>query len=499
MITCQVGKKKIDTFSYEPKQLREWSNKGLLRCPVCGSKMIYNHGEFKIPHFKHEKNCDCPDMYSEGVTEEHIKGIELLHNWLQKQEGITNIELEKWIPETKQRPDIYFEYENKPYVIEFQCSPIATKFLERRELYRLNEINDIWILGCDKYEMKNYIIRAKDEGDVKIERLKLKTIEKELYENEEEILYINYKTDKLFKVNKYDLSLIYSDYSYEPLKTNFGTILSFKSINKIKLSEMLSKTMYLDNAENKKYRKLINNVDRYIEKLNNLEYRKYYRKQYNNYRNLEGVTIGQENGNGLIIHDIEEMKMFYQMTIAKRDIEIIENSDIYKWFKQEIKYINWWANILTPDINDYNIWLRVRGNCNHSILNDNIDYILDINSYEEQIKNIYIELTKPLKNIPFIIKETNQITEYFKKHICDKKYYWFYMNYKFNLEELSVNINFGFGNKLRSDIKILNDKIICKYYSSDVEQKITYNKFNFNNKIKKIISDEIRRLRYENI
>ena len=73
------------------------------------------------------------------------------------------------------------------------------------------------------------------------------------------------------------------------------------------------------------------------------------------------------------------------------------------------------------------------------------------------------------------------------------------MNYKFNLEELSVNINFGFGNKLRSDIKILNDKIICKYYSSDVEQKITYNKFNFNNKIKKIISDEIRRLRYENI
>ncbi|MBO3356282.1 competence protein CoiA [Clostridium perfringens] len=208
MITCQVGKKKIDTFSYEPKQLREWSNKGLLRCPVCGSKMIYNHGEFKIPHFKHEKNCDCPDIYSEGVTEEHIKGIELLHNWLQKQEGITNIELEKWIPETKQRPDIYFEYENKPYVIEFQCSPIATKFLERRELYRLNEINDIWILGCDKYNIGKFLSKQVDYENQQwffIEEYHSKTIEREIYTTFNNLYYIDFCRGTGMKISNHDL------------------------------------------------------------------------------------------------------------------------------------------------------------------------------------------------------------------------------------------------------------------------------------------------------
>ena len=231
MITCQVGKKKIDTFSYEPKQLREWSNKGLLKCPVCGSKMIYNHGEFKIPHFKHEKNCDCPDIYSEGVTEEHIKGIELLHNWLQKQEGITNIELEKWIPETKQRPDIYFEYENKPYVIEFQCSPISTKFLERRELYRLNEINDIWILGCDKYDINNVNILNKFQvSDINLNKIKHKKIEQEIYAREKYILYI--RNNDLIKITR---AIQYLGY-----KTLLHLNLDSKELDKCLINDILS-------------------------------------------------------------------------------------------------------------------------------------------------------------------------------------------------------------------------------------------------------------------
>lgn len=63
--------------------------------------------------------------------------------------------LEGWIPETKQRPDIMFEYNKKQYVIEYQCSPIATEYVERHDLYKASGIIDIWIAGYVKYFKKN--------------------------------------------------------------------------------------------------------------------------------------------------------------------------------------------------------------------------------------------------------------------------------------------------------------------------------------------------------
>lgn len=268
MITCQIGKKKIDTFSYESQQLRDWSNKKLLKCPMCGSRMIYNHGEFKIPHFKHGKNCDCPDIYSEGVTEEHIKGIELLHNWLQQQEGVTNIELEKWIPDTKQRPDIYFEYEGKSYVIEFQCSPIATKFLERRELYRLNEINDIWILGCDKYSVSKlktvHIINMKD---ISFKLIKHKTIETELAEMDNNVFYLS--KDRLIKTNENN--------RYDGYKTMFNKRVNSKLLEEIDIDNIiLNKSFYKDDE--------LSELSKQISKTNELI--DYIYMKYNSLRNV---------------------------------------------------------------------------------------------------------------------------------------------------------------------------------------------------------------------
>lgn len=97
-----------------------------------------------------DKN-ECEDKYSESETEEHLNGKRDLFEWIRKQDGVTNAVLEGWIPETKQRPDIIFEYDGKKYVIEYQCSPIATEYVERHELYKTSGINDIWILGTEKY------------------------------------------------------------------------------------------------------------------------------------------------------------------------------------------------------------------------------------------------------------------------------------------------------------------------------------------------------------
>ena len=93
----------------------------------------------------------CEDKYSEPETEEHLNGKRDLYEWIKNQPGVTNVVLEGWIPETKQRPDIMFIYNGKQCVIEYQCSPISTEYYERHELYKAAGINDIWICGVEKY------------------------------------------------------------------------------------------------------------------------------------------------------------------------------------------------------------------------------------------------------------------------------------------------------------------------------------------------------------
>ena len=154
MLTCKVGEEIVNTIEFEDGQIRKWSNKGILKCPVCENKMIYKHGEIKIAHFAHEKDSECEDIYSEPESEEHLKGKRLIYEWLKTQEKIENLKLESWIPETKQRPDLYFEINSKRCVIEFQCSPIATEYIQRHRLYQLAGIIDIWVLGTNKYNIK---------------------------------------------------------------------------------------------------------------------------------------------------------------------------------------------------------------------------------------------------------------------------------------------------------------------------------------------------------
>lgn len=158
MLTCKVGNTIINCFDgkYDKFTLKKWSEENRLLCPDCSSLYEYCHGEIVNPYFRHkEKNKDCESIYYEPETEEHIQGKIILYNWLLKQYGLSNIKLETYIPETRQRPDLYFEVDDKRFVIEYQCSPIATEYLKRHELYQLAGINDIWILGTDKYIEKS--------------------------------------------------------------------------------------------------------------------------------------------------------------------------------------------------------------------------------------------------------------------------------------------------------------------------------------------------------
>lgn len=157
ILTCKLGNEIINCYdgTHNKEQLKKWASKKILVCPVCGKPYEYCHGKVKTPYFRHMDKNECEDIYSESETEEHLNGKRDLFEWIRKQDGVINVVLEGWIPETKQRPDIMFEYDGKKYIIEYQCSPIATEYVERHELYKASGINDIWILGTEKYLKKN--------------------------------------------------------------------------------------------------------------------------------------------------------------------------------------------------------------------------------------------------------------------------------------------------------------------------------------------------------
>ena len=157
MLTGKIGNEIINCYdgTHSKEQLKKWTKKKIILCPVCNKPYEYCHGRVKMPYFRHMDKTECEDKYSESETEEHLRGKRDLYEWIKRQNSVTNAVLEGWIPETKQRPDIMFEYNNKQYVIEYQCSPITSEYFERHDLYKAVGICDIWICGTEKYFQKN--------------------------------------------------------------------------------------------------------------------------------------------------------------------------------------------------------------------------------------------------------------------------------------------------------------------------------------------------------
>lgn len=242
MLSCIVGVKSINSFDYEEAKLREWSNKEILKCPECGERVIYCKGDYKVPYFKHEVGSECEgNSFSEPMTNEHIDGIAALYNRLKEIEGVENLEVEKYIANTKQRPDIYFEYKSERYCIEYQCSPISTEYNKRHELYELEGINDIWILGTEKY---NFEAGKNHEECFVFTEKRIKAIENEIDGSESPLVYFD--GVNMLKVNKNGFRpIIRNEYKYlfdnSPLKTIVGLTLSKVCIEDIDIEFMTVK------------------------------------------------------------------------------------------------------------------------------------------------------------------------------------------------------------------------------------------------------------------
>lgn len=118
----------------------------LFYCPVCGKQVIMKVGVKIIAHFAHKSTVDCPS-YEGGEGMYHEQGKLLLYQWLKRHD--MKVELEVYLPEIQQRPDIFITWNNRRIAIEYQCARISGEIIRKRTHgYRSSGIIPIWIAGA---------------------------------------------------------------------------------------------------------------------------------------------------------------------------------------------------------------------------------------------------------------------------------------------------------------------------------------------------------------
>lgn len=352
-LSCLIEKSKINTLNYSKEELREYSDKRILKCDCCDSTMIYKHGDYKIPHFAHI-NSECRLGYSEPETEEHMNGKLVIYNFL-KTQNVENLELEKWIPETKQRPDIYFEFNGEKFVVEFQCTPIATEFNDRRKLYELSGIKDIWILGYNNYGFTNCSIRDFNH----VYGYKTKVIERELFSKNKYVLHLRGKNIIGYTNSGYKKTTDVVETSFDLFAFNLFDIdikefiesLTWGNINRniIHLSKFHNKKVYSQYYNFLEYKKIAVKHKKLIERISDennsckvtmCEYKTFYKFQLEINSNTNIILTEFKDIDRLIKNKTMPYKIKNGNYIYGDKIVVIDNCDkrtFWNWDRKKHK------------------------------------------------------------------------------------------------------------------------------------------------------------------
>ncbi|MDR3241526.1 MAG: hypothetical protein LBT37_05090 [Lactobacillaceae bacterium] len=120
-------------------------------CPSCRQAVTVRQGEIKIKHYAHRDLTEC-DTLAEGESVEHLQGKIQLRDYFEQQ-GYT-VELETYLPQLKQRPDLLVKKAGRDFVIEYQCAPISINRLKERNVgYASMHLPVLWVLGAP-YQQK---------------------------------------------------------------------------------------------------------------------------------------------------------------------------------------------------------------------------------------------------------------------------------------------------------------------------------------------------------
>lgn len=494
MLSCIVGNKSVNSFDYEEAKLRAWSNKGILRCPECEEKVIYCNGDYKIPYFKHEVGSECSgNSYYEPMTEEHINGIKMLYNRLKEIDEVQNLEVEKYIKNTKQRPDIYFEYKGDRYCIEYQCSPISTQYNKRHELYQFEGINDIWILGTEKYNFEAFI---ETDKYIKFKEKSIKTIEDEVDRCCSPLLYL--KDEVILKVDKNGFIPILRDkykyfYKNSPLKKTVGLLLDKHELNDVNMNILTTKNNLNVKETIKKTKETIKEceeivlttqntyginvlfgynllVDRFPMYLYNVK-----SSYYSKYKDWNRVCFNHEN---VVDNFKEEVK------------EIIEKDCLIKYLKSENNFDEFICNEYELDFY-YDDFVDVLTIAKYRTIIHKLHCreIKNISEFKDKLSSIIDKINKihpVLNKLRSIVQERYKIDyDYiYKDYIYNKISYTLYIHQHDEILEFDIYYDESQNNTFKTS-RCGEYKIM---FNGDYESLSSL----FNGKI----ADEIRRVRY---
>ncbi len=136
----------ISLLDSRPKEdLIRLRNEYQFYCSACQHPVQMKLGEKRLPHFAHLRDSKCITQ-TEHETPYHLEGKKQLYSWLKHLSS--ELELEPFITEIKQRPDLLVKVNKKQLAIEFQCSQISYEQLSKRtKAYKSIDIHPLWILG----------------------------------------------------------------------------------------------------------------------------------------------------------------------------------------------------------------------------------------------------------------------------------------------------------------------------------------------------------------
>lgn len=135
------------TQKAELKKLRERMK---FYCPQCAGEVLLKVGNYKIPHFSHRQQTSCRSLFSEGESVAHLAGKQQLYTFFNSKNRL-KVQLEPYLKQLAQRPDLLVETDYETIPIEFQCSSIPVAQMKARTAgYQQESMNPLWILQTPK-------------------------------------------------------------------------------------------------------------------------------------------------------------------------------------------------------------------------------------------------------------------------------------------------------------------------------------------------------------
>ncbi|MTV82932.1 competence protein CoiA [Secundilactobacillus folii] len=127
-------------------------------CPSCREQVILKRGRRTIAHFAHHAHSLCRP-FSESETQAHLTGKWQIATYF----GTGEVELEPYLKQIAQRPDLLLRRKHHSLAIEYQCSPISAIKLQDRNLgYQKAGLDVVWILG-EQYLAKMKRVRQAEK------------------------------------------------------------------------------------------------------------------------------------------------------------------------------------------------------------------------------------------------------------------------------------------------------------------------------------------------